>query len=157
MDINGTHDPDKVVFNFSSFDLSDAAKTLLARGLDYALPEHNIQYEDYMLPYELLYRGMKNFAKSPEDEINLHARLKNVAVTSFSRFKQNNRLQNNLTDDELDKPQENYTYFASSLEHFGSTGDLFFGATDLLLSRLKLKQYDYNPLLIKVHIRMTQN
>ena len=82
--------------------MSDAAKTLLARGLDYALPEHNIQYEDYMLPYELLYRGMRNFAKSPEDEINLHARLKNVAVTSLSRFKQSNRLEKNLTDEELD-------------------------------------------------------
>ena len=96
-----THDPDKVVFNFSSLDLCDATKTLLARGLDYALPEHNIQYEDYMLPYELLYRGVKNFAKSPEDAINLHARLKNVAVTSFSRFKQNNRHENNLTNEEL--------------------------------------------------------
>ena len=55
-----------------------------------------------MLPYEILYRGIRNFAKSPEDQISLHARLKNVAVTSFSRFKQNNRFDNNLTDDELD-------------------------------------------------------
>ena len=29
-------------------------------------------------------------------------RLKNIAVTQFSRFKQNNRFDNNLTEEELD-------------------------------------------------------
>ena len=40
-----------------------------------------------MLPYEVFYRTIKNLAKTPEDEINFHAWLKNVAV-SFKQKKQ---------------------------------------------------------------------
>ena len=32
------HDPSKVVFNFSKYELSDCAKRLLAKGLDFSLP-----------------------------------------------------------------------------------------------------------------------
>ena len=61
-EFDGKHDPDKVVFNFSSYVLSDADKSLLANGLDFAIPEHSIPYEDFMLPYELFYRGIKSFS-----------------------------------------------------------------------------------------------
>lgn len=97
-----THDPDQVVFNFSSYSLTDADKKLLSKGLNFAIPENAIPYEDYMLPYELFYRGIKKFAKSPEDEMNFHARLKNVAVSTFSSFKQQSKTLTNLTEEEVE-------------------------------------------------------
>ena len=96
------HDPEKVVFNFSSLVLTESDKMLLSKGLNFAFPENVIPYEDFMLPYEVFYRGVKNFAKTPEDEINFHARLKNVAVSSFSSFKQQNIDHTNLTQEELE-------------------------------------------------------
>ena len=86
----------------SSFTLTESDKMLLSKGLNFALPENVIPYEDFMLPYEVFYRGIKHFAKTPEDQINFHARLKNVAVSSFSSFKQQNRAHANLTSAELE-------------------------------------------------------
>ena len=92
-----THDPDKVVFNYSILSLSEADKTLLSKGLNFALPENVIAYDEFMLPYEVLYRGIQKFAKTPEDQINFHGRLKNVAVSSFSSFKQQSKKHKNLS------------------------------------------------------------
>ena len=50
------HDPDKVIFNYSSYKLSDLEKRLLAKGLNYALPPIKLNYGDYMTPFELFYR-----------------------------------------------------------------------------------------------------
>ena len=82
--------------------LTESDKALLSKGLNFALPENVIPYEDFMLPYEVFYRGIKKFAKTPEDEIHFHARLKNVAVSSFSSFKQQSSKHSNLTPDELE-------------------------------------------------------
>ena len=50
------HDPDKVIFNFSGHVLNTTEKYLLSKGLNFAIPPKNINYADYMLPFELLYR-----------------------------------------------------------------------------------------------------
>ena len=48
------HDPDKVIFNFSSYKLSDLEKRQLAKDWNYALPPIKYNYGDYMTPFELL-------------------------------------------------------------------------------------------------------
>ena len=40
------HDPDKIVLNSSSYDLSDLEKRLLGKGLNYALPPVKLNYGD---------------------------------------------------------------------------------------------------------------
>ena len=53
-----SHDPDKVIFNFSGHALNTTEKSLLSKGLNLTIPPKNINYADYMLPFELLYRDV---------------------------------------------------------------------------------------------------
>ena len=53
------HDPYKVIFNYSSYKLSDLEKRLLAKGLNYALPPIKLNYGNYMTPFELFYREIR--------------------------------------------------------------------------------------------------
>ena len=53
------HDLDKVIFNYSSYKLSDLEKRLLAKGLNYALPPIKLNYGDYMTPFELFDREIR--------------------------------------------------------------------------------------------------
>ena len=43
-----THDPDKVMFNYSSHKLSNVEKNVLAKGLNFALPPVKLNYGDYL-------------------------------------------------------------------------------------------------------------
>ena len=51
--------PDRVVFNYSSVDLSTKLKTLLAFGLDFKLPVYKINYYDYFTCFESLVNRVK--------------------------------------------------------------------------------------------------
>ena len=55
-----SHDPDKVVFNYSSHVLTESGKSLLCKGLNFAIPPKTLKYADYLLPFELLYRAIHN-------------------------------------------------------------------------------------------------
>ena len=52
-----SHDPEKVLFNFSSHS-EENEKSLLSRGLNFAIPPKNVNYADYLLPFELLFRDI---------------------------------------------------------------------------------------------------
>ena len=41
------NDPEKVIFNFSKYELSDAEKKLLAKGLNFCLAPKQLNYADY--------------------------------------------------------------------------------------------------------------
>ena len=49
------HDPDKVIFNFFGHVLNSTKKSLLIKGLNFTIPPKNINYADFMIPFELLY------------------------------------------------------------------------------------------------------
>ena len=51
-----SHDPEKVISNLFSHTLSDSEKSLLCTGLRFALPPKKIDYEDFLVQFELLYR-----------------------------------------------------------------------------------------------------
>ena len=44
-----SHDPEKVISNFSSHILSDSEKSLLCKGLRFALPAKKINYADLII------------------------------------------------------------------------------------------------------------
>ena len=46
------HDPDKLIFNYSSYKLSDLEKRLLAKGLNHALTSTKLNYGYYMTPFD---------------------------------------------------------------------------------------------------------
>ena len=54
------HDADKVIFSFSSHVLTNHEKSLLSEGLNFALLPNDINYADYLLPFELLYRDINS-------------------------------------------------------------------------------------------------
>ena len=49
------NDPEKVIFNFSKYALSDIEKKLLAKGLNFCLPPKQLKYADYLVHFELFY------------------------------------------------------------------------------------------------------
>ena len=80
------HDPDKVIFNYSSYKLSDLEKRLLAKGLNYALPPIKLNYGDYMTPFELFYREIRKLPIEDHELEKLKTEIKKEAYSSFDNY-----------------------------------------------------------------------
>ena len=53
-------DTDKVIFNFSSYNLNDHEKSVLSKGLNFTIPPKAIEYSKILLPFEMLSREITN-------------------------------------------------------------------------------------------------
>ena len=62
-----SHDPEKVIFNFSSHELTSSEKYLLAKGLCFAIPPWQIDYSSHLVEHELLYRSTTGLSITSED------------------------------------------------------------------------------------------
>ena len=80
------NDPDQVIHNFSSYTLSDDEKSLLAKGLNFALPPRKLNFADYMTPFEFLYKSVKDSDVTRHDLDILKVDLKKTAFSSFKRY-----------------------------------------------------------------------
>ena len=80
------HDPDKVIFNYSSYKLSDLEKRLLAKGLNYALPPIKLNYGDYMTPFELFYREIRKLPIEDHELEKVKTEIKKEAYSSFDNY-----------------------------------------------------------------------
>ena len=95
-----SHNPDKVIFNFSSHVLNTTEKSLLSKGLNFAIPPKNINYADYMIPFELLYRDVDSLEISNLDKGFIKSRLRDSA---FSSYKDTSKtFEKNLPKEEFD-------------------------------------------------------
>ena len=54
-----SHDPEQVIHNFSTHILTEAEKSALCSGLQFALLPKTLECADYMVSFELLYRDIK--------------------------------------------------------------------------------------------------
>ena len=63
-----SHNPDKIIINHSSYQLSQNEKIVLAKDLNFALSPKKVNYADYLTPYELLLRDIKEV--SVDDNIS---------------------------------------------------------------------------------------
>ena len=54
------HDPEKVIFNYSSYTLTEEEKRVLSYGINISLPPRKLNYADHLVPFKLLYRNVKN-------------------------------------------------------------------------------------------------
>ena len=52
--INDSHNPNKVIFNFSSYELSHVEKSILCKGLNFSVKPKSIKYSEFLLPFELV-------------------------------------------------------------------------------------------------------
>ena len=68
------HDPEKIIFNYSSYILSEAEKSVLLKGLNFNIPSKIFNHADYLVNFELFYRDIRNFQQ--KIEILLREKLK---------------------------------------------------------------------------------
>ena len=90
-----SHDADKVIFNFSSQVLTDHKKSLLSKGLNFAIPPKGINYADYLSPFKLFVtiRDINSIRISNFDLYCTKARLRDSVFSSYkdtSKFMENN-------------------------------------------------------------------
>ena len=78
-----SHDPGKLIFNFSGHVLNTTEKSLLSKGLNFAIPPKNINYTDFMLPFELLYTDVDSLEVSNLDKEFIKSRLRDSAFSSY--------------------------------------------------------------------------
>ena len=77
------------IFNFSSYVLSDNDKSLLSKGLNFPLPNKNVEISEYLCPFELLYHEVSDFSKDRSDKELLKSKLKKLGLSSHCRLKHN--------------------------------------------------------------------
>ena len=99
---NVSNDPNKVIYNFPNYHLTDADKSLLIKGLNFAIPPKKIEYSKFLLPFELLFCDIKSNSESSVDLASVKARLQDTAFTSYSAFNKDNSLPSNLSNNELE-------------------------------------------------------
>ena len=94
---NVSYDPNKVIYDFSNYHLTDSDKLLLIKGLNFAIPPKKIEYSKFLLPFELLFRDIKSNSESSVDLASVKARLQDTAFTSYSAFNKDNSPPSNLS------------------------------------------------------------
>ena len=99
-----TLDPDCVVFNFSTVRLSEQLKSVLARGLRYAIPPNKLNLAQFLLPFEKLLRSLHshNTSSNCRQGVNyVKTYIKNVAFSTYYSFNPS-KVQQNLSSDDLE-------------------------------------------------------
>ena len=95
-----SHNPYKVIFNFLSNILNTTKKSLLCKGFNFAIPPKNINYADYMIPFELLYRDVDSSEVFNLDKEFIKSRFR---YSAFSSDKDTSRtFEKNLPNVEFD-------------------------------------------------------
>ena len=94
------NDPEKVIFNFSKYELSDAEKKLLAKDLNFCLAPKQLNYADYLVHFELFYRNIRNLEVLSNKDLDfVNTKTKETALPSSRKY--NKRPQQNLLKEEL--------------------------------------------------------
>ena len=124
------HDPDKVIFNYSTYDLSDGEKNVLAKGLNFAIPPKKLNYADYFTPFELLFRDVKKLSLDGNILERIKVDIKKTCYSSFDNYNFDNEL--NITQEEL-----------AILKKLGDRDDLIIQKADKGNNVVILNKIDY--------------
>ena len=89
-------DPDKVKFSFSSYNLNDDEKSVLYKGLNFAIPPKATEYSEFLVLFEMLFSeticlDICNFNKEC-----VKSRLRNRAYSLFKQVIQKADKENNI-------------------------------------------------------------
>ena len=95
------HNPDRVIFNFISYQLTDDEKNILCKGLNFAIKPGLILYSELLLPFELLFRDIKQEDLCIENMSLIKPRLLDTALTSYQNFSSERNPPENLTHSEF--------------------------------------------------------
>ena len=89
-EINATrfsHDPNKVVFNISSYVLTEDEKSLLWQGLRFFIPPKKIEHADFLGQFELLYRDTIMFKMKSRNRDFIKSKLKGICFSTFKWYR----------------------------------------------------------------------
>ena len=64
------NNPEKVIFNFSKYELFDVEKKLLAKGLDFCPAPKQLNYVDYLVHFDLFYRNICNLEVLSNEDLD---------------------------------------------------------------------------------------
>ena len=81
-----SHNPERVIFTFSMYALTDDEKNVLCKGLNFSVKPGLIEYSEFLLPLELLFRDIKREDSCNEDMSLIKARLLDTALTHTKTF-----------------------------------------------------------------------
>ena len=96
-----SHDPEKVIFNFSFYELSSSDKDLLSKRLRFAIPPKQTDYSNFMTKFLLLYRSTLDLSMTTEEKDRFITRLKDIAFLSFKLFSDNCKFEYNLSAEQI--------------------------------------------------------
>ena len=97
---NSSHDPDKVIYIFLDYKLTESEKSVLFKGFEFAIPPNNLEYADFTLPFELLFRDIKNTNLSIPQTKAVKSKILDTAFSSVNSF-DNNKVRSNLSKEKL--------------------------------------------------------
>ena len=76
--------PEKVIFNFFKYELYDAEKKFLAKGLNFCLVLKQRNYVDCLVHFDLFYRNIRNLEILSEQDLDsVKTKTKETVLSSF--------------------------------------------------------------------------
>ena len=118
--------PDEIIINHTSYQLSDNDK-VLDKDLNFDLPPRRLNYADYLTPYELLFRDIKELSAGDSILERVKVDMKKICLSHF-KFKD----EINITPDEL-----------KALKDLSSRKDIIIQKADKDNSIVTLNKSDY--------------
>ena len=97
---NSSYDPNKVIYYFSDYKLTESEKSVLCKGLQFAIPPNKLEYADFMFPFELLFSDIKNTNSTIPQTKAVKSKILDTAFASFDAFN-NDKVRSNLSKEEL--------------------------------------------------------
>ena len=94
------HNPNKIIHNFSSYQLSEIERSLLYKGLNFALPPKKLKFENYLLLFEILFRNICDENQGNESRLHLKSKIKDVALSSVRFYNQKDHRFKNFSEEE---------------------------------------------------------
>ena len=95
-------DTEKIIKNYSNYNLTDPEKNLLSKGLNFAVLPSRLNYADYCLNFELFYRQICQIdTLNNRNKDFLHTKIKDLALSSFREYHQNSNVPGNLSKSEF--------------------------------------------------------
>ena len=128
---HSTQNPEKVIFNFSKYGLSDWKKSVFTIDLNFSIPCKKLDYVDYLVQFELFFRDIHNLEILSNENLDfVTAKTKEAALSSYRSY--NNNVPQNLSKEEF-----------TALQNLSKNKDLIIQKSDKGNSVVIVQRQDY--------------
>ena len=90
-----------MIFNFSSYELSDVEKSILCYGFNFSVNPKSIEYSEFLLHFELLFQDVKQENLCNEEFYLIKTRSLDITLHSHESFSSDRSPYENLTTSEF--------------------------------------------------------